>query len=147
MVERRRRRITRKSVSMFILLTFTVIYVGPILMLVFASFKSLPEFFKDPTWLPDNLEWSNYTEAWSLANFPGYMLNSVLYTVIATFLFVTMSVFVAFPIARGYVKGSKALLTLYVVALFAAGTNSTISAHSQCRWMANHWRFHIKHLV
>lgn len=114
----RRRRITRKSVSMFILLTFTVIYVGPILMLVFASFKSLPEFFKDPTWLPDNLEWSNYTEAWSLANFPGYMLNSVLYTVIATFLFVTMSVFVAFPIARGYVKGSKALLTLYVVALF-----------------------------
>ena len=54
----RRRRITRKSVSMFILLTFTVIYVGPILMLVFASFKSLPEFFKDPTWLPDNLEWT-----------------------------------------------------------------------------------------
>ena len=114
----RRRRITRKSVSLFILLTFSVIYVGPILMLVFASFKSLPEFFKDPTWLPDNLEWSNYSEAWSLANFPGYMLNSVLYTVVATFLFVTMSVFVAFPIARGYVKGSKALLTLYVVALF-----------------------------
>ena len=71
----RRRRITRKSMSMFILLTFSVIYVGPILMLVFASFKSLPEFFKDPTWLPDDLVWSNYSEAWSLANFPGYMLN------------------------------------------------------------------------
>ena len=28
------------------------------------------------------------------------------------------SIFVAFPIARGYVKGSKAMLTLYVVALF-----------------------------
>ena len=114
----RRRRITRKTVSLAILLIFSLIYVGPILMLVFASFKTLPEFFKDPTWLPDNLEWSNYSEAWSLANFPGYLLNSVLYTVVATFLFVTMSVFVAFPIARGYVKGSKALLTLYVVALF-----------------------------
>ena len=36
----------------------------------------------------------------------------------ATTLFVIMSVFVAFPIARGYVKGAGAMLTLYVVALF-----------------------------
>ena len=43
---KRRRRITRKSLSLFILLTFSVIYVGPILMLVFASFKSLPEFLR-----------------------------------------------------------------------------------------------------
>ena len=114
----RRRRLTRKTVSYAILILFAAFYVGPILMLVFASFKSLPEFFRDPTWLPDGLAWSNYSEAWSLANFPGYLLNSVLYTVIATALFVIMSVFVAFPIARGYVKGSKALLTLYIVALF-----------------------------
>lgn len=114
----RRRRLTRKTVSYAILILFATFYVGPILMLVFASFKSLPEFFRDPTWLPDGLAWSNYSEAWSLANFPGYLLNSVLYTVIATALFVIMSVFVAFPIARGYVKGSKALLTLYIVALF-----------------------------
>lgn len=114
----RRRRVTRQTVSYAILILFALFYVGPILMLVFASFKSLPEFFRDPTWLPDGLAWSNYSEAWSLANFPGYLLNSVLYTVVATTLFVIMSVFVAFPIARGYVKGSKALLTLYIVALF-----------------------------
>ena len=46
------------------------------------------------------------------------MFNSLVYTVVATTLFVVMSVFVAFPIARGYVRGSGALLTLYVVALF-----------------------------
>lgn len=114
----RRRRITRRVVSYSILIAFALIYVGPLLMLVFASFKTLPEFFRDPTWLPDGLEWGNYAEAWTLANFPGYMLNSVIYTVVATTLFVVMSVFVAFPIARGYVKGSKALLMLYVVALF-----------------------------
>jgi raffinose/stachyose/melibiose transport system permease protein len=37
---------------------------------------------------------------------------------VATAIFVITSVFVAFPIARGYVRGSRALLTLYVVALF-----------------------------
>ena len=114
----RRRRITRKVLSYTILLIFAAFYVGPILILVLASLKTLPEFFRNPTGLPDSLQWSNFSEAWSLANFPGYMLNSLIYTVVATTLFVLMSIFVAFPIARGYVKGAGALLTLYVVALF-----------------------------
>ena len=45
-------------------------------------------------------------------------MNSLIYTVVATALFVVMSIFVAFPLARGYVKGAGALLTLYVIALF-----------------------------
>ena len=112
----RRRR--RKIVSYSILVAFAIFYIGPILMLVGASFKTLPEFFKDPTGLPESVELENYTEAWSLASFPSYMFNSLVYTVVATTLFVVMSVFVAFPLARGYVRGSGALLTLYVVALF-----------------------------
>jgi len=104
--------------SYAILAMFAVLYLGPILMLVMTSFKTLPEFFKDPTGIPESFGFDNFTEAWSLANFPGYMLNSVLYTVVATVIFVLTSVFVAFPIARGYFKGHKALLTLYVIALF-----------------------------
>jgi raffinose/stachyose/melibiose transport system permease protein len=46
------------------------------------------------------------------------MLNSLVYTVAATSIFVLTSIFVAFPIARGLIKGAKGLLTLYVVALF-----------------------------
>jgi len=114
----RRRRVQRKIVSYTILLLFTAFYIGPLLMLVTASLKSLPEFFKNPTGFPDDLRFRNFTEAWDLANFPKYMVNSLIYTSVATALFVITSVFVAFPIARGYVKGSRALLTLYVVALF-----------------------------
>jgi raffinose/stachyose/melibiose transport system permease protein len=113
-----RRRTQRKIASYAILLLFAAFYVGPLLMLVSASLKSLPEFFKNPTGLPEDLRFENFSEAWKLASFPKYMLNSLIYTVVATALFVIMSVFVAFPIARGYVKGSRALLTLYVVALF-----------------------------
>jgi raffinose/stachyose/melibiose transport system permease protein len=114
----KRRRVRRKFISYAILLGFAAIYVGPLLMLLTASLKTLPEFFADPTGLPKAFETSNYTEAWELANFPGYMFNSLIYTAVATALFVIMSVFVAFPIARGYVKGAGALLTLYVIALF-----------------------------
>lgn len=114
----RNRRRRSKVASYTILLLFTAFYVGPLLMLVSASLKSLPEFFKNPTGFPDELRFSNFSEAWELASFPKYMINSLIYTTVATALFVITSVFVAFPIARGYVKGSKALLTLYVVALF-----------------------------
>lgn len=114
----RRRRNRRKVASYAILLLFAAFYVGPLLMLVSAALKSLPEFFKNPTGLPDDPRFSNFSDAWELASFPKYLLNSLIYTVVATALFVIMSVFVAFPIARGYVKGSRALLTLYVVALF-----------------------------
>ena len=114
----KRRRILRKTASYLILLVFAAVYIGPLLMLVNASLKTQTEYLLNPTALPEGLEFGNYTEAWDRANFPGYMLNSLIYTVVATTLFVITSVFVAFPIARGYVKGAGALLTLYVVALF-----------------------------
>ena len=114
----RRRRVTRRVASYAILLFFAAIYVGPLLILIFASLKTLPEFFANPTGLPESFELANFADAWELANFPRFLLNSLIYTVVGTSLFVLMSIFVAFPIARGYVRGAGALLTLYVVALF-----------------------------
>lgn len=117
-VTQRLRRLSPKAISYIVLIAFAAFYVGPILMLVSTALKQLPEFFKDPTGRPPNPTLDNFKNAWDLANFPGYALNSVIYTVVATTLFVVMGVLVAFPIARGYVRGSGALLTLYVVALF-----------------------------
>jgi raffinose/stachyose/melibiose transport system permease protein len=68
--------------------------------------------------LPEDFGLTNFTYAWEKANFAQYLLNSTLYTVIATAIFVVTSVFVAFPIARGYFKGGQFVLTLYLVALF-----------------------------
>jgi len=104
--------------SYLILLIFAVLYLGPLLMLVSTAFKTLPEFFRDATGLPSTLNLDNFVEAWNQANFPTYLLNSIIYTVVATTLFVLTSIFVAFPIARGYFRGSRAILMLYVIALF-----------------------------
>jgi raffinose/stachyose/melibiose transport system permease protein len=107
-----------RVVSYVILLIFTALYLGPLLMLVSTSFKTLPEFFRNATGLPESLGFDNFVDAWNLANFPTYLMNSAVYTVVATILFVLTSIFVAFPIARGYFKGSRAILSLYVIALF-----------------------------
>ena len=104
--------------SYVILTIFAIFYITPLFMLVNTSFKSLGDFFRDPIGLAPGVSFQNFADAWDLANFPRYLLNSAVYTAIATAIFIATSLFVAFPIARGYFKGSKALLTLYVVALF-----------------------------
>ena len=109
---------TVKTASYIILSVFAVFYIWPLFMLINTALRPLTEYLKDPAGLATAPSLTNFSEAWELANFPQYMLNSAIYTATATAIFVLTSLFVAFPIARGYFKGSGAVLTLYVVALF-----------------------------
>ncbi|NNJ12652.1 carbohydrate ABC transporter permease [Chloroflexales bacterium ZM16-3] len=101
-----------------LLVVFAIIYLGPLLMLVNTSLKTLPDFMKSATALPTKLNFQNFADAWVKANFLRYLTNTLIYTVSATVIYLITAVFVAFPIARGYIKGAGALLTLYVIALF-----------------------------
>lgn len=113
------RRIPWGKIGAYALLClFAIIYLGPLLMLLSTSLKTMPEFMKSATALPTHLNFKNFSEAWSKANFPQYMTNTLIYTVSATVIYLLTAVFVAFPISRGYVRGSGLLLTLYVIALF-----------------------------
>ncbi|MCL4249813.1 MAG: carbohydrate ABC transporter permease [Anaerolineae bacterium] len=107
-----------KIASYAFLLLLAVVYLGPILMLVNTSLKTTPSFMRDATSVASELNFENFAEAWEKANFPRYLLNSAIYTVSATAIYVVTAVFVAFPISRGYVKYSGLVLTLYVIALF-----------------------------
>ncbi len=101
-----------------LLLLFAVVYAGPLLMLVNTSLKTLPEFMKNATSPTTSLNFKNFTDAWTKADFPRYLTNTLLYTISATAIYLVCAVFVAFPLARGYVRGAKYLLTLFVIALF-----------------------------
>lgn len=100
------------------LILLALAYLGPLLMLINTSLKTMPSFMKDATSLATELNFKNFADAWNKASFPKYLLNSLYYTVAATLIYVVSAVFVAFPIARNYVKHSNILLTLFVIALF-----------------------------
>lgn len=104
--------------SYAVLTLFAIIYAGPLLMLVNTSLKTMPEFMKNATSLVTSPNFQNFVEAWTKANFPRYLTNSLIYTVSATLVFLVTAVFVAFPISRGYVKGANILLAMFVIALF-----------------------------
>lgn len=101
-----------------VLLMLTVLYLGPLLMLVNTSLLSQRQFNRNATSLPEVIVLENYADAWEEANFPQYMANSAFYAVTATTLYVISAVFLAFPIARGYIRGGNFVLTLFVIALF-----------------------------
>ena len=101
-----------------VLVLFAIIYLGPLLMLVNTSLKTLPEFMKNATAVSTSLNFKNFIDAWNKASFPRYLTNTLIYTLSATAIYIGTAVFVAFPISRGYVKGAKLLLTLFVIALF-----------------------------
>lgn len=104
--------------SYAILILFAIIYASPLLILVNTSLKTLPDFMKNATSIASSLNFKNFIDAWTKANFPRYLTNSLIYTVSATLIFVVTAVFVAFPISRRYIKGANIILSLFVVALF-----------------------------
>jgi raffinose/stachyose/melibiose transport system permease protein len=104
--------------SYAVLIVLAIIYLGPLLVLINTALKTTPSFMKNATSLATEFHIQNFVEAWTKANFPKYILNSLLYTVSATLIYVVTASFVAFPIAREYVKYSGVLLTIFVIALF-----------------------------
>lgn len=104
--------------SYTVLVLFAIIYLGPLLMLINTALKTNPSFMRDPIGLATEFKLQNFVDAWNKANFPSYLVNSILYTVGGTTIFIISAIFVAFPIARGYVKKANWLLTMFVIALF-----------------------------
>jgi raffinose/stachyose/melibiose transport system permease protein len=107
-----------KILSYAVLIIFAIVYAGPLIMLVNTSLKSLPDFMKSATSLVTSPNFDNFIDAWQKANFPRYLTNTVLYTVTATLVYVVTAIFLAFPVSRGYIKGAKIILFLFIVALF-----------------------------
>lgn len=95
-----------------------ILYVVPLLLVFNVSLKSFNEYLLNPIGIVQNMEWGNYTQAWSEGNFAGYFANSLIYTVAATLLTIIVSLFAAFPVARGYVMWSGFIYMFFLLSQF-----------------------------
>jgi raffinose/stachyose/melibiose transport system permease protein len=100
------------------LIVLAIIYIAPMVMLVMTSVKTLPDFNKSPVALPTTLALENFVEAWNKANFPRYLFNTVMYTVVSAVVFVITGTFLSVAIARRFVRGGNWIFTLFLIALF-----------------------------
>ncbi|WP_410512125.1 carbohydrate ABC transporter permease [Paenibacillus sp. BR2-3] len=104
--------------SYALVVVMLVLYIVPLLFVFNVSFKSFTEYLLDPIGIVKNIQWNNYKEAWIDGNFSDYFSNSLLYTGVATVLTLIVSLFGAFPVARGYVKWSGLIYLFFLLSQF-----------------------------
>jgi len=114
---RRRRR--PKHIWSYILVAIVLFfYLFPLAFLVNTALKSSAEFAADPVGLVTSPHFENFVIAWQKGNFGAYILNSILYTAVAAGIGTFIGLALAFPVSRGYIKGSAWWTVLFVVVLF-----------------------------
>lgn len=109
------------AVSYLILTLGLVLALGPLLLMLLNAFKPTPEIITSPLSLPRELDWSNFTRAWTDARLGETMLNSAKVTVMTIVLVLTTASGAAYVLARQKIKRWKA-----VSAYFLATTTAPI---------------------
>lgn len=73
-----------KVAAYLVMILFTVITIGPLVWLLYSSFKPHGEIIRSAFSLPRELHLENYTEAWHLASLGILIINSIIYSTVAT---------------------------------------------------------------
>jgi alpha-1,4-digalacturonate transport system permease protein len=98
-----------------LLIAGAAVMLAPIVWAAISSFKTPTELAQSPpTLLPDRLAVGNYTEALTSFNFAHYFMNSVIVTVAATALTLSINAMAAYALAKYNFRGRD---TLFLITL------------------------------
>ncbi|MEU1605244.1 carbohydrate ABC transporter permease [Micromonospora matsumotoense] len=87
----------------------------PFYWMVAASLKTNNDVFTIPiTWLPDPVVWRNYLDIWQRSDMTTWLWNTLLLSVLVTFLQVLTGSFAAYGFARVRFPGRNMLFLAYV---------------------------------
>ena len=98
----RRLRVPRWSTALayLLLVAMGLVFVYPLVIMLFAGFKTTPEIFQNPFGLPPEPTLNSFSEVWSRANFPLFLRNSVLVCGLAALLLLACAAPAAYALAR-----------------------------------------------
>ncbi|WP_246846304.1 carbohydrate ABC transporter permease [Humibacter ginsenosidimutans] len=114
-----RKRLRRMPVGGYVCAAIVlVVFLFPLLYLVNTALKSNAAFVADPVGIVRDPQWGNFITAWNKGDFGAYILNSVLYTAAGSAIGTLITLVLAFPVSRGYVKGARLWSVLFVLVLF-----------------------------
>jgi alpha-1,4-digalacturonate transport system permease protein len=100
----------------YILLCFiSIIFLFPILWVVLSSLKPQSELFTYPlTILPRALTLENYSKAFASGDFVTYNKNSILVSVVATFITITVNVMAGYALSKFWFKGRDVIFAFMI---------------------------------
>lgn len=100
-----------------ILILNTVVMLAPIVIMLFAAFKTNAQIFQSPFSIPDFSNLANITKIWSQTNFLRYLLNSVIVTGASMVVILTLGTMAAYAVGRYKFRGSSFVLMFFLAGL------------------------------
>lgn len=104
-------------VVMGLLILYSFIALGPLLLMVVGSFRTSSAIFTNPL----GFEWppsvQSFVKAWDQAHFSVYFLNSILVTVSSVLISTSVSVLAAYALARSRARSMRILEATFLSGL------------------------------
>ena len=119
MKSKRKNAIIAKVVVYTILIIMAAVMIVPFLWMLSASIKSDREVFKmNPfVFIPAHPKWSNYHDIWTKIPMSTFVQNTVILTLVVTFLQLLTSSFAAYSFAKLEFKHRKTLFLAYIATI------------------------------
>ena len=112
----------RVAIKYFLLVIFAIITVFPFYWMISSSLKSGFEVIQTPpTMLPENVMWSNYSTAFSMAPFGRYFINTIIVTVLSIISTVVISILSAFAFSHLEFKGRDLIFSIFIASMMIPG--------------------------
>lgn len=112
----------RVAIKYFLLVIFAIIIVFPFYWMISSSLKSGFEVIQTPpTMLPENVMWSNYSTAFSMAPFGRYFINTIIVTVLSIVSTVVISILSAFAFSHLEFKGRDLIFSIFIASMMIPG--------------------------
>jgi ABC-type glycerol-3-phosphate transport system permease component len=106
-------------ITLPLLLIVSLLWIYPFLWTISGAFKTQTGLFTGgASLIPDQLNFDNFRRAWVNAGFSRYFFNTVLYTVIPTFVELVKSALCGYILARYEFPGRRLLHRTIVATLF-----------------------------
>ena len=114
----RRGRSIGRIVLYVCLIAFAAFLLVPFFWMIMSSLKRNIDVFSVPVrWIPQVFQWHNYVDIWTQADMATWLKNTIILSVVVTFLQVLTGSFAAYGFARVRFPGRDALFLAYVATI------------------------------
>ena len=108
----------RLTITNILLMAFCLVWIYPFIWMISASLKTNSEFFKGGGLIPSQLQWENYTRAWTNAHIGEYFFNTVVIAVASVAIATITSAMIGYVLGRYNFPGKKIVMGLFVATVF-----------------------------
>lgn len=104
-----------RALGYLVLIVAALGLLMPFFWMIMSSLKSANEVFSVPIrWFPETFVWANYVDIWSKSGMLTWLRNTMLLSVVVTFLQVLTGSFAAYGFARMRFPGRDVLFLTYI---------------------------------